>query len=202
MTDEQNAAIEAMKVELAEHKQISHWLACQAIDRAYEAGRAVSISRASQGSRVGMEDDVERVARALCVLDGFDPDENVEHKRSYAESIMIFAWNGYEEEARAAISALSPSATPQAPEDVRARAIELMLPYLEESETMIGAAVDELVRAHLLATPVTVTTWECRQIWSEAQDTRNTNGGSAMAEALRRVLGDRIQISGQSEGPK
>lgn len=65
MVDDQAKAIADLKVGLAENKQISHWLACQAIDRAYEAGHAVSISRASQGSGKGMDEQRADVSKAL-----------------------------------------------------------------------------------------------------------------------------------------
>jgi hypothetical protein len=102
----------------------------------------------------------------------------------------------------AAIAALSPPATPQVPEDVRARAVAAIdeaRTYafgFPSSESVVGA----LDRAHLLATPVTVTMEDCINLSSaflSLVNARNLHDSlqTRMAEALRRVLGDRIRIS-------
>lgn len=197
MVDDQAKAIDALKAEFSAGNRFVH----AAIDRAYEIGQAVSISRASQGSGVGTEDSVERLRAYASVLETEVAD--LKSLDSHAEwqrlDVVVGEQAAEIERLNAAISALSPLATPQASEDVRARAIELLRPYMEESDAMIGAAVDEITP--ILATPVTVTQQECRQIASIFCISSANTDTWDMAEALLRVLGDRIQISG-SEGPK
>jgi hypothetical protein len=174
--------------------------------------RAASISRASQGSREGDEGDVERVARAICAAFKNDPDEVTWWHNGGIQEPYGPLWLQFVEHARAAICALPPPATPQAPEDVRERAALVITDAIFEGRLFDEAAkaatmtADALSRAHLLATPVTVTMEECdllRRAYSE-EKLKVSIGGSfqnglalAMGNALRRVLGDRIQISGQ-----
>jgi hypothetical protein len=58
-------------------------------------------------SEIGSPDsaDIERVARALCQSDGFDPDELITVHRSYAEPRSAPRWENYEEYARVAVTA-------------------------------------------------------------------------------------------------
>lgn len=101
----------------------------------------------------------------------------------------------------------APAATPQAPEDVRDRAIEIGASALRGTEhwsriAKSTAVVDAIDEVHLLATPVTVTEAECQEIL-EALGVDEVDGvsfkGFDLALEMRRVLGrHRIQIEGKS----
>lgn len=177
--------------------------------------RAVSISRASQGSGVTEEDGAHK-AFAEVVAMGDRIYLNLDNDSSDRRAIRAFV------DRFRARAALSPTAAPLAPEDVRIGA-EAYAQLVREHDAQVDrlkacehialgdegwevlrnecpstAAVAALRdRAHLLATPVTVTSQECRQIYSEAFLVSRPDEVKAMEFALRRVLGDRIQISGE-----
>jgi hypothetical protein len=104
-----------------------------------------------------------------------------------------------------AISALSPPATPQAPEDVRDRAAQsiLHIGFCPNDAEKIAAELQDIA---LLATPVTITMDEVEALTADFlgryHKTRllKTNVANFLKDALRRVLGDRIQISAPPAG--
>jgi hypothetical protein len=160
--------------------------------------RAVSISRASQGSGVGTT-NTEACSKIDALVGAFadkDKDGFLHHGAKVRDAIVEAFQIGRN------IAALSPPATPQAPEDVRSRAIETLMLHddappldLDQIEDLVGVLND----AHLLATPVTVTMEECREVQQllvhDGVDGLSLND---LIGALRRVLGDRIQIAGES----
>lgn len=145
--------------------------------------RAVSISRASQGLGEGTGDDVKRVTDAL------------EPKcRGFGHGNMPRAIA--EEFARTAISALSPPAAPQAPEDVISAASDIAR-SMTYDRALANQIISALADAHFLATPVTVTMGECRRIADDFLITNHSYSTTSgcLWQCLRRVLGDRIQIA-------
>lgn len=82
------------------------------------------------------------------------------------------------------------------------RAIDEVVSILCASRGSEGTEVaDALERALLLATPVTITMEECAMIGAGFHAMYSDGKGAvrSAADSLLRVLGDRIQISGQSE---
>lgn len=183
--DDQAKAIAAIR------QQVSAYVTRECVTHALELfDRAVSISRASQGSRVGTEEEVERVAQAIYAA-RYDGD--------YARvPWVIDAANG-------AIAALpEPLPWPMPRKEMIAK----LKARCGANSATIAIVVDLLHSNGLLATPVTVTMEECGEVvatWlrdQKGEHQRASNSALGMAAALRRVLGDRIQIAGQSEGPQ
>lgn len=100
---------------------------------------------------------------------------------------------------RAFVSSAHLLATPQAPEDVRARAVAVIDSVRSEDDGFPSSeyVMEALDRAHLLATPVTVTMEECDHIGFGMKQNMGLSLADAVATTLRRVLGDRIQIAGE-----